>query len=65
MSKFIIHFIGIALLYSFSYGQTYYELKGTIVDENNEPLAGADVFLYPVKIGAATDANGNFVIDNL
>lgn len=48
-----------------SYGQTHYQLKGNIVDENNLPLTGASVFLYPIEIGSITDVNGNFIIDNL
>ncbi len=40
--------------------------KGIVVDENNEPLTGASVFLNPIKKGAiATDTKGDFIIDNL
>ncbi len=56
---------GMGILYSFSYAQTRYELKGNVVDEKDRPLPGASVFLYPVKEGTITGANGFFVIDNL
>jgi len=54
-----------SILYNYSNAQTNYELKGTIVDENNEPLTGASVFLFPVKKGTITDTKGFFVIDEL
>lgn len=57
--------VGMYVLFFSSFAQTHYELKGRAVNENNRPLAGASVFLYPVNIGTTTDANGNFVIDRL
>jgi iron complex outermembrane receptor protein len=53
------------IIYGFSFAQSQYQLKGSVVDEKNEPLKDAYVFLYPVKKGATTDANGNFTIPKL
>lgn len=49
----------------FSYGQTYNQLKGKVVNENNEPLTGASVFLFSVNKGTITDDKGFFVFDGL
>ncbi|WP_461629630.1 TonB-dependent receptor [Labilibaculum euxinus] len=65
MSKFFMLFLSMSMLCSFLYGQTFFELKGIVADENNEPLTGASVFLFPIKKGTVTDAKGNFTIDNL
>jgi len=65
MSKFFMLLLSLFFLFRFSYGQTCCELRGTVVDEKGESLPGASVFLYPVKKGAVTDANGIFVIRNL
>ena len=56
---------GMVILYGFSCAQTHYDLHGSVVDENNKPLTGASVYLYPVKKGTITGADGDFVIDNL
>ena len=37
--------------------------KGTVVDENGEPLIGASVTVKGAKGGTITDIDGNFVID--
>lgn len=58
-------FLGMSLIYGLSYGQMHYELNGNVVDENNQPLPGASVYLYPVDKGTITDANGAFGIDHL
>lgn len=40
-------------------------LSGTVTDEQNEPIAGANVFLATTKLGTVTDANGRFEIPNV
>ncbi|MEZ5195741.1 MAG: carboxypeptidase-like regulatory domain-containing protein [Bacteroidales bacterium] len=65
MSRFFMLLLGMSILYGFSYGQNLYTLKGFIVDENNESLPGASVFLYSINKGTTTDLQGKFVIDNL
>lgn len=44
-----------------SQGQT--TIKGTVLDENNEPVVGASVALLGQKSGVVTDAFGNFTIN--
>ncbi len=38
-----------SILGNFSDAQTHYEIRGSVVDENNKPLSGANVFLFPIK----------------
>ncbi len=41
-------------------------IKGTVYDDQSlEPLIGANVLVVGTQVGAATDADGNFVIDNM
>lgn len=54
-----------SILNVFSNAQTHYEVSGTVVDENNKPLTGAAVFLFPVKKGTITNASGVFNLNNL
>lgn len=65
MSKFVMFFLCMISSYGLLYGQINYVFDGVVVDENNEPLAGASVFLYPIEKGTVTDANGHFVFSNL
>lgn len=37
-----------------------YTVRGTVVDEANEPLPGATVFIKGTKTGTSTDVDGNF-----
>jgi iron complex outermembrane receptor protein len=52
-------------LHFFSNAQTDYVLKGTVINENNNPLAGASVYLHQAKRGTTTNNKGEFFIDNL
>lgn len=40
-------------------------LSGTVVDTENEPIVGALVQLKPSPLGAVTDLNGQYAIDNI
>lgn len=40
-------------------------LKGTVVDENKQPLPGVTVYLLPINKGSVTDMLGNFVITGI
>lgn len=40
-------------------------LKGVVVDQNDEPIIGASVVLNGYGTGAVTDINGNFTINNV
>lgn len=60
--KKITQFLLVTLFIATStmYGQT---LTGTVVDDSNEPLPGADVILDGTTNGASTDFSGNFSLD--
>lgn len=40
-------------------------IKGTVVDQNNEPIIGATVVVKGSTIGAATDLDGNYVLNGV
>lgn len=58
-------FWGMLYFYGLSFGQQYYGLNGLVVDENNKPLPGASVVVYPVEKGTVTNASGQFNINKL
>jgi len=41
------------------------EIKGTVSDQNNEPLTGANVFLIQQNKGTITDNQGQFILTDL
>lgn len=40
-------------------------VKGTVKDTNNEPLAGANVFIKQLNKGTTTDFDGNYVLEDV
>lgn len=47
-----------------AFGLTYAQtLKGTLLDENKEPMIGAGVTIKGTSLGTATDLDGNFSIN--
>ena len=40
-------------------------VNGTVVDQNNEPIIGATVVVKGSTIGAATDLDGNYVLNGV
>ena len=40
-------------------------IQGKIFDENNQPIAGANVFLNGTVLGASSDDDGKFRISNV
>ena len=40
-------------------------VKGTVVDQNNEPIIGATVIVKGSTLGAATDLDGKYVLNNV
>ncbi|MCK4940845.1 carboxypeptidase-like regulatory domain-containing protein, partial [candidate division WOR-3 bacterium] len=47
----------------FLFGADYGRINGRVVDaETGGPLIGADVIIEGTELGAATDANGEFVV---
>ncbi|MEZ4906344.1 MAG: TonB-dependent receptor [Saprospiraceae bacterium] len=65
MYRIFILVLGMFLLIGDICSQSTIDLKGKIVDEQNNPLIGATVYLYPIKKGAITEDNGNYKISNL
>ncbi|WP_445711366.1 TonB-dependent receptor [Flavobacterium sp.] len=54
--------ITILLLFVISFTQAQDIIKGTIIDENNEELLGANVFWFNTSVGTTTDIDGKFLI---
>ncbi len=54
-------FVSLMLLGLATYGQT--TVKGKVVDENNEPIPGANVVLVGKAEGTTTDFDGNFTFN--
>ena len=48
-----------------SFGTGTKTVKGTVVDQNNEPIIGATVVVKGSTIGAATDLDGNYVLNGV
>ena len=65
MSKFFMLLFCNFILYSLSFGQNRYSLRGVVVNESHQPLTGASVILYPIEKGSITDNNGNFALSDL
>lgn len=61
--KSIFLMMGILMFSFLVYGQNYGKITGIVMDaRNGEPLVGANVFIPGTMFGAATDADGYFVI---
>ncbi|MBU2494444.1 MAG: TonB-dependent receptor [Bacteroidetes bacterium] len=67
MHRKILYFLlFLALVPALTMAGTKGRIKGTVVDlQTGEPLIGANVIVVGSSIGAATDANGEFVLLNL
>jgi len=55
-----ILFLSLLLLGTFGYAQT--TIKGNVVDQNNEPVPGANVIIVGKAEGAVSDFDGNFTL---
>lgn len=42
------------------FGQNYFSLRGYVLDEANEPLAGANIRVVNLNLGTTTDADGKY-----
>ncbi len=62
MIRFRTVFIYLCLFASLSllYAQSAIEVSGTVLDENGEPLVGANVIIQSMAIGAATNNQGQY-----
>ncbi|MGD8778229.1 MAG: TonB-dependent receptor [Ignavibacteria bacterium] len=66
MLRKIFYFLLFVALVPTLMAATKGRIKGTVVDlQTGEPLIGANVIVVGSSIGAATDANGDFVLLNL
>ncbi len=65
MSKLVMLLFGIAIINGSLLAQNSLTLKGSVFDENNQPVVGASVYLHPLKKGVVTNTEGDFVIDKL
>lgn len=54
--------LSVLLLFLSFFGNAQETIKGKVVDTNNQPLLGANVFWQNTSIGASTDVNGEFSI---
>ena len=55
-----ILFLSLLLLGTFGHAQT--TIKGNVVDQNNEPVPGANVIIVGKAVGAVSDFDGNFTL---
>jgi hypothetical protein len=68
MSKLFFAVLLVFTTTSFSFGETAStgKITGVVVHSGNqEPLPGASVFILGTKIGAATDTQGRYIINNI
>ena len=54
-------FLALLLVGSFGFSQT--TVNGKVVDQNNEPIPGANIVITGKAIGATADFDGNFVLE--
>jgi hypothetical protein len=65
MKKFVLVLI-LSLCNGFIFGQETGGLRGKIIDNmTKQPLVGANIEILATNLGAATDIEGHFVIDNV
>ncbi len=59
---YLLFFFCMAMLFQLNSANAQNTITGTITDENNEPLIGANVVIVGTTIGTATDIDGKFTI---
>jgi outer membrane receptor for ferrienterochelin and colicin len=66
MSRKITILLLLLLIPAYSFASTVGKISGKVTDlQSGEPLIGANVIVMGTSFGAATDANGDYVINNL
>jgi len=65
MNRFGIIILAVCLLSGIVYGQGNYTLKGTVTDEQNNTLPGANIYIPELHSGTATDKDGQYILSNL
>lgn len=59
--RILFFLVCIGLLAGSAYART---VKGTVIDaSNDEPIAGASVFVKGTQVGASTDIDGHFTLN--
>ncbi len=61
--KRIIYFFCLILFSVSAFGQA--KVRGHVLDENNEPMVGANVVIENTYYGASTDINGKFIFSGV
>ena len=56
--------MSIVLACSTMVAQTF-QVKGVVIDENNEPIVGAAVMVKGSQRGSLSDVDGGFVLNNV
>ena len=64
MKKIVFLFMSIVLACSTMVAQTF-QVKGVVIDENNEPIVGAAVMVKGSQRGSLSDVDGGFVLNNV
>ena len=65
MSKYIKLWITISMMVSFILAGTDGTIRGKVTDGEGAPLPGANIYIPAAGIGAAADADGNYIILNI
>ncbi|MBI3003887.1 MAG: TonB-dependent receptor [Ignavibacteriales bacterium] len=60
-----VFFLALLISYPLLHADTRGKLSGTLRDQRNDPLIGANVLLVGTTLGASTDVEGNYVIINI
>jgi outer membrane receptor for ferrienterochelin and colicins len=64
-TSLLLHLILLVLLFSSRAFSQNYTISGTVTDSLNNPLVGANIILVGTDQGAASDAYGNYDINNI
>lgn len=65
MKKTILLFIQLLFISSLSFSQNTTNLEGKVTDQNDRPISNASILILNSNLGAVTDANGTFEIQNI
>lgn len=65
MKKTILLFIQLLFISSLSFSQNTTNLEGKVIDQNDRPISNASILILNSNLGAVTDANGTFEIQNI
>ncbi len=57
--------ISLILIFSLITSNIFAQIKGTVIDEQNEPMPGVSIVVAGTNNGTATDFDGRFTINNI